>query len=159
MTAGFFCPLQIRDAAWSVFKALPAVTSLGLTAVNGLTAVFNRGHSNEIEGFRGNFCLYSNDTNGSPVYYKEFVSEVTGYPLGPPSVQKLATALHETPWFQEAISHPLDNLTWTVGRSLISKKLCAVTFWWSHLFAWLLTLNYYMLLLCVFEHVDEVNVL
>jgi hypothetical protein len=82
--------------------------------VNGLTAVYNRGHSNEIEGFRGNFCLYSNETGDFPPYYNEFVSEVTGDPL-------FETALHETPWFKEAVSHSVDNLTWTIGRSQISK--------------------------------------
>ncbi|KAG0563103.1 hypothetical protein M758_8G004400 [Ceratodon purpureus] len=111
---------RIRDASWAVFKALPVVTSLGVTAVNGLTAVYNRGFKDEIEGFRGNFCLYSNDTNGAPIYYKEYVSEVTGNPVGPPLVLEFPNALQDTPWFQKAISYPVNNLTWTIGRSLTS---------------------------------------
>lgn len=116
--------LQIRDASWAVFKALPVVTSLGVTAVNGLTAVYNRGFKDEIEGSRGNFCLYANDTNGAPVYYKEYVSEVTGDPVGPPLVLEFPYALQDTPWFQKAISYPVNNLTWTIGRSLTSKHCC-----------------------------------
>lgn len=99
-----------------------------MTAVNGLTAVYNRGHSNEIEGFRGNFCLYSNETGDFPTYYNEFVSEVTGDPLGLPSIERFETALHETPWFKEAVSHPVDNLTWTIGRSQISKHCHAIDY-------------------------------
>ncbi|XP_024403293.1 histidine kinase 1 [Physcomitrium patens] len=111
---------RIREASWAVFKALPVVTSLGVTAVNGLTAVYNRGFKDEIEGFKGNFCLYSNDTSGAPVYYKEYVSETTGNPLGPPLVLKFPNSLQDTPWFQKAMSYPVNNLTWTIGRSLIS---------------------------------------
>ncbi|XP_024358846.1 histidine kinase 1 isoform X2 [Physcomitrium patens] len=111
---------RIRDASWAVFKALPVVTSLGVTAVNGLTAVYNRGFKDEIEGFKGNFCLYANDTSDAPVYYKEYVSEATGKPLGPPLVLKFPNTLQDTPWFQKAMSYPINNLTWTIGRSLTS---------------------------------------
>ena len=115
--------LQIRDASWAVFKALPVVTSLGVTALNGLTAVYARGLTHEIEGLRGNFCLYANETSGKPVYYKEYVSEATGNPLGPPAIQRFPQAIHETSWFQKAVSFPINNISWTIGRSLIS-KLC-----------------------------------
>ena len=97
------------------------VTSLGVTALNGLTAVYARGLTNEIEGLEGTFYLYANETSSTPVYYKEYVSEVTGNPSGPPILQSFPHAIHETPWFQKAITYPINDISWTIGRSLISK--------------------------------------
>jgi hypothetical protein len=119
--ASFF---QIRDASWSVFEALPTITSLGVAAVNGLAVVYLRGSMNAVEGFKGTLVFYSNQMIINSTYYKELVSDTTGDPIGPPSTFDFGTPVQHMQWFQEALTVPLNNLTWNIGRSHIS-KLCA----------------------------------
>jgi hypothetical protein len=113
--------LQIRDASWSVFEALPGITSLGVAAVNGLSAVYVRGSTNEAESYKGTLLLFSNQTTTNPTYYREVVSETTGDPVGLPSIFDFGIPLQNMPWFQEALTMPVKNLTWTIGQSQISK--------------------------------------
>ncbi|CAM6040223.1 unnamed protein product [Sphagnum compactum] len=116
--------MKIRDASWSVFEALPAITSLGVAAVNGLAVVYLRGSMNAVEGFKGTLIFYSNQMIINSTYYKELVSDTTGDPIGPPSTFDFGTPVQHMQWFQEALTVPLNNLTWNIGRSHIS-KLCA----------------------------------
>lgn len=122
--------LQIREASWAVFKALPMVTSVGVTALNGLTTVYARGLPTEKDGSSGSFYVYTNETSSTPVYYRENVSEETGTSLGPPAVQKFPHAIHDTTWFQKAITYPINDVSWTIGRSLTSKYRWVVNFLW-----------------------------
>ncbi|CAM6078498.1 unnamed protein product [Sphagnum tenellum] len=112
---------KIRDASWSVFEALPGITSLGVAAVNGLSAVYVRGSTNEAESYKGTLLLFSNQTTTNPTYYREVVSETTGDPVGLPSTFDFGIPLQKMPWFQEALTMPVKNLTWTIGESQISK--------------------------------------
>jgi hypothetical protein len=113
--------IKIRDASWSVFEALPGITSLGVAAVNGLSAVYVRGSTNEAESYKGTLLLFSNQTTTNPTYYREVVSETTGDPVGLPSTFDFGIPLQNMPWFQEALTMPVKNLTWTIGQSQISK--------------------------------------
>ncbi|CAM6015958.1 unnamed protein product [Sphagnum balticum] len=115
--------MKIRDASWSVFEALPAITSLGVAAVNGLAVVYLRGSMNAVEGFKGTLIFYSNQMIINSTYYKELVSDKTGDPIGPPSTYDFGTPVQHMQWFQEAMTVPLNNLTWNIGQSHIS-KLC-----------------------------------
>ncbi|CAK9211304.1 unnamed protein product [Sphagnum troendelagicum] len=116
--------MKIRDASWSVFEALPTITSLGVAAVNGLAVVYLRGSMNAVEGFKGTLIFYSNQMIINSTYYKELVSDTTGDPIGPPSTFDFGTPVQHMQWFQEALTVPLNNLTWNIGRSHIS-TLCA----------------------------------
>ncbi len=91
--ASFF---QIRDASWSVFEALPAITSLGVAAVNGLAVLYLRGSINAVEGFKGTLIFYSNQMIINSTYYKELVSDTTGDPIGPPSTYDFGTPVYST---------------------------------------------------------------
>jgi hypothetical protein len=111
--------IQIRNASWSVFAALPTITSLGVAAVNGLTAVYLRGSMNASEG---TLLFYSNQTITNPTYFKEVVSDTTGDSVGLPVIYEFGIPIQHMQWFQEALTVPLNNLTWTIGRSQISKS-------------------------------------
>ena len=113
--------LQIRLATWSIFKAMPTITSLGITALNGLTALYAR---EGIEGYRGAFLISSNTTSENPTYYKEFVDENSGDPIGPAVVEKLPVPLHERKWFVDAMEVPNKNVSWNIERNSISKFIC-----------------------------------
>ncbi|CAM6049744.1 unnamed protein product [Sphagnum compactum] len=120
--------MKIRNASWSVFAALPTITSLGVAAVNGLTAVYLRGSMNASEG---TLLFYSNQTITNPTYFKEVVSDTTGDAVGLPAIYEFGIPIQHMQWFQEALTVPLNNLTWTIGRSQISKScthtsVCAV---------------------------------
>jgi len=110
---------QVRLATWSIFKAMPTITSLGVTALNGLTALYAR---TDIEGFRGHFLISSNTTSEDPTYYKEFVDANTGDPTAPAVVENLGS-LHNRQWFRDAVKLPNKNVSWNVERSSISKFL------------------------------------
>ncbi|CAK9270199.1 unnamed protein product [Sphagnum jensenii] len=111
--------MKIRNASWSVFAALPTITSLGVAAVNGLTAVYLRGSMNASEG---TLLFYSNQTITNPTYFKEVVSDTTGDSVGLPVIYEFGIPIQHMQWFQEALTVPLNNLTWTIGRSQISKS-------------------------------------
>lgn len=109
--------LQIRLATWSIFKAMPTITSLGITALNGLTALYARA---EIEDYRGHFLISSNTTSEDPTYYKETVDENTGDPITPAVLEDLGP-LHNRQWFRDALQLPNKNVSWNIDRSTISK--------------------------------------
>ncbi|CAM6056402.1 unnamed protein product [Sphagnum tenellum] len=111
--------MKIRNASWSIFAALPTITSLGVAAVNGLTAVYLRGSMNASEG---TLLFYSNQTITNPTYFKEVVSDTTGDSVGLPVIYEFGIPIQHMQWFQEALTVPLNNLTWTIGRSQISKS-------------------------------------
>lgn len=96
---------------------MPTITSLGVTALNGLTALYAR---TEVEGYRGHVLISSNTTAEEPLYYKEFVDANTGDPIGPAVVEKLGP-LHTRQWFTEAMKVPFNNVSWNIERSTISK--------------------------------------
>lgn len=100
---------------------MPTITTLGLTALNGMTVVYVRGSNNELEGYQGTFAIYTNSTSTHPTYYKEFVSEYTGDPVRPPVVEHIEVPLHNRKWFLDALTVPMNNFSWTIGRSMISK--------------------------------------
>lgn len=112
---------QMRAASWSIFKAMPTITTLGITALNGLTVVHARGNQNEVEGYQGSFVVYANSTNDSPQYYKEFVDEITGDPITSPIVEDLRSPLHTRQWFIDALTVPVNSFSWFIERSYVSK--------------------------------------
>ena len=84
---------------WSIFKVVPTITSLGITALNGVTVTYVR----QKLGHHG-----SNRTTQMPIYYKEVVDEVSGASIAPPTVEGLLP-LHTYQWFMDAIKGPLNN--------------------------------------------------
>lgn len=109
--------LQVRLATWSIFKAMPTITSLGVTALNGLTALYAR---TEVEGDRGHYLISSNTTSQDPTYYKELVDANTGDPIAPADVEDIGP-LHHRQWFRDAMELPNKNISWIVERSPTSK--------------------------------------
>lgn len=97
---------------------MPTITSLGITALNGLTAVYVR---EEIEGYRGHVYISANTTSENPIYYKEFVDENSGEPIAPAVVEKFPDRLHQRPWFTNAMKVPFNNVSWTIESNIISK--------------------------------------
>ncbi|KAG0613955.1 hypothetical protein M758_6G140600 [Ceratodon purpureus] len=117
---------RARLAAWSIFKAMPTITSLGITALNGLTAVYAR---EEMEGYHGHFLISSNTTSENPIYYKEFVDENSGDPTAPAVVEKLPISLHKRQWFLDAMKVPYKNTSWNIERNTVNGQAfvqCAV---------------------------------
>nr|PNR46269.1 hypothetical protein PHYPA_013388 [Physcomitrium patens] len=117
---------KIRLATWSIFKAMPTITSLGVTALNGLTAVYARKESE----YDGNLLIFSNSTNSeNPMYYKEFVDENTGDPISEASRETELLPLHTYRWFTDAMKVPLTNLSWYIERHTINGHafvLCSI---------------------------------
>jgi hypothetical protein len=108
----------MRLVIWSIFKAVPTITSLGITALNGVTVAYVR----QELGHHGYLFLYSNRTTEMPIYYKEVVDEVTGASIAPPTVECLLP-LHTYQWFMDAMKVPLNNRSWLIERKTPSKFL------------------------------------
>ncbi|KAG0588710.1 hypothetical protein KC19_2G263600 [Ceratodon purpureus] len=102
---------QIRLVTWSIFQAVPTITSLGVTAMNGVTAAYVR----QELGHPGHLFLYSNMTTEKPTYYKEVVDADTGDSIAPPTVEDLMP-LHTYQWFVDAMKVPLNNRSWLIER-------------------------------------------
>lgn len=96
---------------------MPTISSLGVTALNGLTALYARAG---FEGYRGQFLISSNTTSEDPTYYKEFVDASTGDPIVPAVVENLGP-LHNRQWFTDALKLPNKNVSWNIERSVIGK--------------------------------------
>lgn len=107
---------KIRLTTWSIFKAMPTITSLGVTAMNGLTAAYAR---TEVEGYRGHFLISSNTTSEAPPYYREFVDENSGDPISPAVVEDLGP-LHHRPWFKDALELPIKTVSWHIERNTMN---------------------------------------
>lgn len=96
---------------------MPTITSLGVTAMNGLTVAYAR---TEVEGYRGHFLISSNTTSEAPPYYREFVDENSGDPISPAVLEDLGP-LHHRPWFKDALEFPIKTVSWHIERNTMSK--------------------------------------
>nr|PNR59975.1 hypothetical protein PHYPA_002767 [Physcomitrium patens] len=107
---------KIRLITWSIFTAMPTITTLGVSALNGLTAVYSR--EEQLLGYRGHLYIFSNTTSQDPTYYRQFVDDNTGDPIVPAIIEDLKP-LHRRQWYQSAMELPYRNLSWHIERSTI----------------------------------------
>ncbi|KAL2611960.1 hypothetical protein R1flu_023652 [Riccia fluitans] len=118
---------KIRAASFSIFKAIPLVTSIGATSVNGFTSLYVRegaaGSSSPVDRElveSAPVYIYSKSAGPRPPLYVETVDTVTGDAVGQPIEYQFRDEFKETKWFANALSVPLGEVSWHLSRSQTS---------------------------------------
>lgn len=117
---------QIRVASWSLFKAIPVISSIGVTSPNGLTALYARGGLYPEEDSQklrnGPIFVFTKSTDERSPYYVESVDASTGKALGDPEEYYFKDHIKDRKWFRSALSIPIGATAWHVEKSQISES-------------------------------------
>ncbi|BBN15764.1 protein MpCache3 [Marchantia polymorpha subsp. ruderalis] len=116
---------KIRAASFSVFKAIPLITSIGATNINGLTGLHVRGGLNPTDRDTGKTApiyIYTKSTDSSPSFYIENLDMDTGDAVGSPLEFQFREHFTERKWFHAALSVPMGDISWHTSLSQASGR-------------------------------------
>ncbi|KAG6552050.1 hypothetical protein Mapa_006356 [Marchantia paleacea] len=116
---------KIRAASFSVFKAIPLITSIGATNINGLTGLHVRGGLNPTDRDTGKTApiyIYTKSTDSSPSFYIENLDMDTGDAVGSPLEFQFREHFTDRKWFHAALSVPMGDISWHLSLSQASGR-------------------------------------
>ncbi|KAL3683300.1 hypothetical protein R1sor_001322 [Riccia sorocarpa] len=115
---------KIRAASFSIFKAIPLVTSIGATSANGLGGLYVREGGLKREGRdlgeSSPVYIYSKSTGPHPPMYVETVDTVTGDGNSPAVDYLCRDEFSDRKWLAAALSAPMEEISWHLSRSQTS---------------------------------------